>query len=142
MNSSVQTTKKLKLVMPLGGKMLSQKVQRGKLFSAELRSTTNQSSQALSWLAQPLLTTDAALSPRSKPQGSETTDLLKLTKNSETSFLKKLHLESVQTPKKQNLVVRVPGMMTKTDSMGSASTKSSVVLLSSRNLDFSKTTKF
>ena len=109
MNSSVNTTKKLKLVKPLGGKMLSQKVQRGKLFSAELRSTTNQSSQALTWLSQPLMNTDTTLSPRSKPQGSETTDLLKLNKNSETSFLKKLHLESVQTPKKQSFVARVPG---------------------------------
>ena len=41
MNSSVNTTKKLKLVKPLAGKMLSQKMQRGKLFSAELRTTTN-----------------------------------------------------------------------------------------------------
>ena len=87
------------------------------------------------------MNTDTALSPRSKPQGAESTDLLKLTKNSETTFLKKLHLESVQTPKKP-FVARVPGMMTKGDSMGSASTKSSVVLLSSKNFDYSKTTKF
>ena len=100
MNSSVNTTKRLKLVRPLTGKMLSPKLQRGKLFRSELRTTSNQSSQALSLLAQPLMNTDTALSPRSKPKGSETTDLLKLTRNSETTFLKKLHLESVQTPKK------------------------------------------
>ena len=41
MNSSVNTTKKLKLVKPLTGKMLSPKLQRGKLFRAELRTTSN-----------------------------------------------------------------------------------------------------